>query len=222
MLEFIKKHILIIIYSIVEALISILLIINISKDESFLKYSIVIINFIASIIIFISYKNIRSIYFCISYFFICLGDYGLTILGDNYALSVTYFLFAQLALMLMIGLNKTEMLIRFGIIIVSEIMAIIICKDLYSILVFITMAYISTFLSNIIFGFIKKENIIILIGLILFIMCDICVGISNFELFTNEVIVDICDKLVFWFYIPGLYLMLIGHYLQERGIYERK
>ena len=224
MINFIKKNILILIYSLIELVICILLLTKLIDKVNILRYSLIIINFIASIVILAFSRSKRSIYFCISFFFICLADYGLIILGDNYELSVTYFLFAQLALMIMMKINKLELLIRLSLVIVLEVVAVLICKDLYSILVFVTMIYLSTFISNITFGIIKKENIVFIIGMILFIMCDTCVGIANFELFTNEKLVEICEKLIFIFYIPGLYLMVIGTYINEiiRGVVCKK
>ena len=215
MINFIKKNILILIYSLIELVICIFLLTKLTDNVNILRYSLIIINFIASIVILFFARSKRSVYFCISFFFICLADYGLIILGDNYELSVTYFLFAQIALMIMMKITKIELLIRLILIIVLEVVSVLVCKDLYSVLVFVTMIYLSTFIANIVFGLIKKENIVLIIGMILFIMCDICVGLSNFELFTNEKLIEISGKLVFWFYIPGLYLMLISNYINE-------
>ena len=215
MINFIKKNILILIYSLIELVICIFLLTKLTDNVNILRYSLIIINFIASIVILAFSRSKRSVYFCISFFFICLADYGLIILGDNYELSVTYFLFAQIALMIMMKITKIELLIRLILIIVLEVVSVLVCKDLYSVLVFVTMIYLSTFIANIVFGLIKKENIVLIIGMILFIMCDICVGLSNFELFTNEKLIEISGKLVFWFYIPGLYLMLISNYINE-------
>lgn len=215
MCEFIKKHLLVLIYFLIELITCILLIFKLVKDVNIFRYSQVIIDFIASIVIFIFYKSKKSAYFCVAFFMICLADYGLVILGDHYELSVAFFLFAQIALMLMLKIGKIELLIRLIVIVVLEVIAFIICKDLYSPLVILSMLYLATFSANIIYAIIKKEHIMFIIGMILYMLCDICVGISNFELFTNEVLIDVCAKLIFIFYIPGLFLMVIGVYLSE-------
>ena len=216
--NFIKNNYYFIIYSLIELILAILLVIKeeIFNDVNYVYYSFILLNFIFSFILLLNYKNKDNLFFCIAYLFAIFADFNLIILGDNLSLGVFFFLCCQLFYMLMIGINKTQLLIRLIIIVILELLAIIITKSNYSFLVFITIVYFSTFLANIIFAFINKINIIFIIGMILFILCDVCVGISNFEMFAGE-IANILGRLIYYFYLPGLYLMSAGMYIKSKS-----
>ena len=215
-LNFIKNNIIIIIYSLIELVICILLLLNIVNKEYILDYSLIIINFIMSVIIFVLFKNKFNMYIMLGMFFTCLADYNLIVLGENREIGVLFFTFAQISYMFALRINKKELLIRLIIITVLEVASLIICKDLYSFLVFITMMYLGLFIANIIFGFIKKNNIIFLIGMISYLLCDICVGVSGFELFDGTQTAVILGNLIYYFYLPGLFLMIIGTYIKSK------
>ena len=215
-LSFLKNNIIILVYSLIELIICSFIIFNVIKDVNTFNYLMIVLNFVVSIIIFIINENRFNIFLTIGMFFTCLADYNLVVLGKNYELGVVFFTFAQLAYMLMLKTNYKEFLIRLIVIVFLELLSLIIVKELYSFLVFITMFYFSIFLTNIIFGFIKKVHILFLIGMILYLICDICVGISSFELFENTTITEIMGRLIFYFYIPGLYLMIIAAYIKNK------
>ncbi len=221
MIKIFKNNYYFIIYSLIELIMGLLLIIKkeIFNDVNFAYYSFILLNFIYSFILLIKNRNNMNIFFCIAYLFAIYADYNLIILGDNKELGVFFFLCSQICYMMIIATNKMQLMIRLVIIIIFELIGLIITKNNFSFLVFITLIYFSTFLSNIIFGFIKKENIIFLIGMILFILCDICVGISNFAMFDGE-IATFLGKLIYYFYLPGLYLMSFGMYIKNKMINE--
>ena len=52
--------------------------------------------------------------------------------------------------------------------------------------------------------------------MILFILCDFCVGSFNFEMFEGE-FANILGRLIYYFYLPGLYLMSAGMYIKSKS-----
>lgn len=215
-LNFLKNNLIIVLYSLIELVICVLIVFDVIKDVNTFNYLMIVLNFVVSIIIFIINENRFNIFLTIGMFFTCLADYNLVVLGKNYELGVVFFTFAQLSYMLMLKTNYKELLIRLIVIVFLEVLSLIIVKDLYSFLVFITMFYLSIFISNIIFGFIKKLHLLFLIGMILYLLCDICVGVSSFELFQDTSIAEILGRLIFYFYIPGLYLMILASYIKNK------
>ena len=215
-LNFLKNNIIIVLYSLIELVICVLIVFDVIKDIDAFNYSMIVLNFVLSIIFFILNENRFNIFLMLGMFFTCLADYNLIILGKNQELGVVFFTLAQLSYMMMLKVNVKELIIRLVVIIFLEVLSLIIVKDLYSFLVFITMFYLSIFITNIIFGFIKKLHLLFLIGMILYLLCDICVGVSSFELFQDTSIAEILGRLIFYFYIPGLYLMILASYIKNK------
>ena len=215
-LNFLKNNLIIVLYSLIELVICVLIVFDVIKDIDAFNYSMIVLNFVLSIIFFILNENRFNIFLMLGMFFTCLADYNLIILGKNQELGVVFFTLAQLSYMMMLKVNVKELIIRLVVIIFLEVLSLIIVKDLYSFLVFITMLYLSIFITNIIFGFIKKIHLLFLIGMILYLLCDICVGVSSFELFQDTSIAEILGRLIFYFYIPGLYLMILASYIKNK------
>ena len=169
--------------------------------------------FIISIFIqsFFNYKSwgIGNIITRCAFFFTLIADFFMTYLGKYYEISICFFIFVQLSYFILINYlyNKKylNLMIKLYLIILGTLILIGLRLQLLNLLAVIAVIYISLSIINIIYLIILKRkdkfSIGFLIGLVLFLLCDISIGIMNLS--TNNIVASFFDKIIWVFYGPS-------------------
>lgn len=194
--------------------------------ENLIDYFIIISCFLFSFINLIIKKNKYTLIFFIAFLFTLIADTFLLLLDKNYEIGVFSFLIVQICYFLYILIkmySKNTYILHILTRLSTLLIGIITClfvdkKDM--LISFLCITYISNLALNIIISFTtKNKNILFTIGLIMFLLCDICVGFSNlnniYEISTNSFIYLIATSSINWswfFYHPSQVLLVITEY----------
>ena len=199
--------------------------------SNWLKYVGIIICFLASLIPIFSKNSAKTQYFIqFSLFFTLVSDYFLLINTDKnlYIFGVVIFIIVQLSYFIYIETlkkNKTSFLISLIFRIVLSSMLIIILSILqFNLLSIVSACYFVELLMNFITSLslikINKFFLIFSIGLLLFIGCDISVGLTNLDLFEGH-IKNLVSNLMWIFYLPSQVLISFSNYINFKNIVYR-
>ena len=199
--------------------------------SNWLKYVGIIICFLTSLIPIFSKNSAKSQYFIpFSLFFTLVSDYFLLINTDKnlYIFGVVIFIIVQLSYFIYIETlkkNKTSFLISLIFRIVLSSMLIIILSILqFDLLSIVSACYFVELLMNFITSLslikINKYFLIFSIGLLLFIGCDISVGLTNLDLFEGH-IKNLVSNLMWIFYLPSQVLISFSNYINFKNIVYR-
>lgn len=169
-------------------------------NSTLIKYISIILCFIYALY---SKKRLKSI----ALLFTCLADLFLLVLLKHYEVGVFIFIFAQLTYLyylrnIDIKISNSILVFRVLIIIIGTI--ILYLSNNLNLLYELVLIYFSTLLFNCFNAFKVKEKTFAL-GLILFIGCDICVGLFNTP-YSNSVIA----MLMWVFYLPSQVLIVLS------------
>ena len=199
--------------------------------SNWLKYVGIIICFLASLIPIFSKNSAKTQYFIpFSLFFTLVSDYFLLINTDKnlYIFGVVIFIIVQLSYFIYIETlkkNKTSFLISLIFrIILSSILIIVLSIIRFDLLSIVSACYFVELLMNFITSLslikINKYFLIFSIGLLLFIGCDISVGLTNLDLFEGH-IKNIVSNLMWIFYLPSQVLISFSNYINFKNIVYR-
>lgn len=199
--------------------------------SNWLKYVGIIICFLASLIPIFSKNSAKSQYFIpFSLFFTLVSDYFLLINTDKnlYIFGVVIFIIVQLSYFIYIETlkkNKTSFLISLIFrIILSSILIIVLSIIRFDLLSIVSACYFVELLMNFITSLslikINKFFLIFSIGLLLFIGCDISVGLTNLDLFEGH-IKNLVSNLMWIFYLPSQVLISFSNYINYKNIVYR-
>ena len=199
--------------------------------SNWLKYVGIIICFLASLIPIFSKNSAKFQYFIpFSLFFTLLSDYFLLINTDKnlYIFGVVIFIIVQLSYFIYIETlkkNKTSFLISLIFrIILSSILIIVLSIIRFDLLSIVSACYFVELLMNFITSLslikINKFFLIFSIGLLLFIGCDISVGLTNLDLFEGH-IKNLVSNLMWIFYLPSQVLISFSNYINFKNIVYR-
>ena len=199
--------------------------------SNWLKYVGIIICFLASLIPIFSKNAAKTQYFIpFSLFFTLVSDYFLLINTDKnlYIFGVVIFIIVQLSYFIYIETlkkNKTSFLISLIFrIILSSILIIVLSIIRFDLLSIVSACYFVELLMNFITSLslikINKCFLIFSIGLLLFIGCDISVGLTNLDLFEGH-IKNLVSNLMWIFYLPSQVLISFSNYINFKNIVYR-
>ena len=199
--------------------------------SNWLKYVGIIICFLASLIPIFSKNSAKFQYFIpFSLFFTLVSDYFLLINTDKnlYIFGVVIFIIVQLSYFIYIETlkkNKTSFLISLIFrIILSSILIIVLSIIRFDLLSIVSACYFVELLMNFITSLslikINKYFLIFSIGLLLFIGCDISVGLTNLDLFEGH-IKNLVSNLMWIFYLPSQVLISFSNYINFKNIVYR-
>lgn len=172
----------------------------IDVNSTCIKYLGIILCFVYSVY---SKKQCKAV----ALFFTLVADLFLLVLLSNYELGVAMFIFAQLSYLYYLGnIDKDDFhaFLVVRIIIVALGTIVLHLTSNISLLNELVLIYFSNLLINCINAFRTKEKLFAL-GLLLFVCCDICVGLFNTG----------CDNplitILMWiFYLPSQVLMVLS------------
>lgn len=143
-----------------------------------MQYYGILVCFLFSLYHLVKLRNKRSLLFFLAGLFTAFADYYLTYRMDNYLLGVSLFCVVQ-TFYAIIFIDKKSILLRIVTLLVTYPIVInglkvndpIALLSIYSI---VNLIY------NVIFAFIKKDYLAAA-GLLLFLVCDISVGLCNID-----------------------------------------
>jgi len=169
-------------------------------DSTYLKYLGIVL-----CLIYVIYN--KKSYKVIALSFTLIADLFLLVLNQNYELGVFIFIGAQISYLLYLrSINnksfKTFLPIRIFIIIVGSIVLYLSKNN--SLLNELVLIYFSSLVINCLNAYNAKEKMFTL-GLLLFIACDICVGLHNTTF--NTPLISI---LMWVFYLPSQVLIALS------------
>jgi uncharacterized membrane protein YhhN len=169
-------------------------------NSTLIKYIGVILCFVYALY---SKKKLKSV----ALLFTCLADLFLLVLLKHYELGVFIFIFAQVTYLYYlrnIDVRISNYILVFRILIIVVGTIILYFSNNFSLLYELVLIYFSTLLFNCLNAFKVKEKTFAL-GLILFIGCDICVGLFNTP-YSDSVIA----MLIWMFYLPSQVLIVLS------------
>lgn len=155
-------------------------------DFPIVYYFAIILNFLFSLMIIEDNKK-KEKFIVFGLFFTLIADIFLVLINDFYFLSVVIFTITQIMYFIYLRLNykyslsfKYEIVLRLLSIILLEVFFYWYLQDDYDALLAISIFYITNFFINVIDSFISiRKNYLFTLGLFLFIICDVFVGINN-------------------------------------------
>lgn len=115
---------------------------------------------------------------------------------------------------------QIHLVLRLIIICVGEAIALVVLKGTFDLVIFLTIMYFANLFLNMIFSIVHlKENWIFAIGLLLFVLCDIFVGLGELDGYltiasTNIIYLFVNSSFdwVWFFYLPAQVLLSISHF----------
>ena len=199
------------------------------NDSTFIKYGVVISSLSFSLLSFLFIKDKKDIIdvslLSIGLVFTLISDYFLLVANSNFEVGVTTFIFAQLsyfARYIFINKYSRYQIVTFSTIrLVLPVIGIIVLvsiKELSLLYVLVVIYFIQLLMNFVeaILMFIKDKKISSLLlglGFLLFIGCDICVGLANIGY--NEMY-----NISWVFYAPSQ-LLIASHFVLNK-LYEKE
>lgn len=195
-----------------------------SGKSYLINYGSIALNFIMGIILFLFLKKKDILIVLIALEFTLLADTGLILLEDVETVAVFFFFFAQLFYALRVRQFskklplKWDIILRLALLVIVELLVYILLQENFTWLVVVTLLYFTNFVFNFILTIINtKENILFAIGLFLFLLCDLSLGLrmlGNFIDVTNWNIIHMINTLsidiVWMFYFPSQVFIVLS------------
>lgn len=168
-------------------------------NSSYIKYLGILLCFV-----FTTYNKDR--YKSLAMLFTLLADLFLLIIDKYYEIGLICFVFVQMIYALIIEKSRKTGLksILYRVLIFVLGLLIIIYLRSISVLNILVILYFSNLLVNTILSY-RCNNVLLAIGLSLFVCCDICVGLHNI-ISTNI----IATYLMWFFYLPSQVLIVLS------------
>ena len=204
--------------------------VNVDYNNFLVLFYFIIVIFIHSFIDFKEWTK-GHIIFRFAFLFTLCADYLMTYLDSFYELSIIFFFFAQLSYFIFINYNFKNVNLKSSIIIYLSLVTTLIIigsiLELINLLTIIAIIYFSLSLTNIIYLLKIKnkglKNHLFLLGLVLFLLCDTCIGLQNVGI-SNVKITDLFSHLVWIFYAPSqmILVLTLTNYYEKGDNYEKK
>lgn len=206
-------------------------------DSSVLKFTLVITVFLY--VLFLGLKHIIkkddykiNILYILAITFTIISDYLLLIVDNYYHLALTTFIIAHLSYSFIIYLSdnkftKKRLIIDKSLILLIGLIALVISRET---LLFLTVIYALSLVMNLVDSIIlviktkTYYSVLLMIGFILFVGCDVCVLFSNLYQIvdeTKEILdIEIFAECIIWiFYGPSQYFLSLSI---NRGKFNEK
>lgn len=146
-------------------------------------------------------------YLIISSFFTLIADLFLLVLNSHYEIGVSSFIVVQIVYLYFLGnldiANYKRFLILRLILIILCLLILFVTNNL-TILYILVVIYFSNLLISTIESFFTN-NTFLKLGLLLFVCCDICVGLHNIN-----VAYDFATLFMWIFYLPSQVLIVLS------------
>ena len=186
------------------------------------------------IIIFILSKSKVNFWLMLGLTFTLLADTFLVLIQSQQTLAMFLFAFAQICyfvVLYFLNQNKKQLqlslALRGGLFIALSLIAWIVLNSAFSLLVFISMFYFSNLFFNVIFSGINiKKSPLLFCGFLLFIMCDILIGL---QVLTTIIPVPVLENILSYlnsyfdlawiFYLPSQLLITLSSIIYAKNLF---
>ena len=174
-----------------------------------MKFIIIVICFIIALAsYFFCYSKKDWRYLAVAMGFTLLSDYFLVV-TNNHRVGVFTFCFVHIAYIMRVSANKTKSIIYVLATIAGGMLLTFFVDD---ILIVLAAVYAALFVQNLLTNFYQihhPNRRLILIGLILFALCDINVLMFNLPNFINfpQSMASVAHSLIWFFYAPAQVLL---------------
>jgi len=166
--------------------------------------------------------------------FTLLADTFLVLIQSQQTLAMFLFAFAQICyfvVLYFLNQNKKQLqlslALRGGLFIALSLIAWIVLNSAFSLLVFISMFYFSNLFFNVIFSGINiKKSPLLFCGFLLFIMCDILIGL---QVLTTIIPVPVLENILSYlnsyfdlawiFYLPSQLLITLSSIIYAKNLF---
>ena len=150
-------------------------------------------------------------------FFTVIADLFLLVLTGYVLIGVSVFIIVQLLYGIRLGLNYRTVNIRLLIFFLFQLIGIFVFEN-YELFFFVVLFYIANLVANVLIAFGRyKFNEIFAVGLLLFLLCDIFVGLNNasdYIMITKgsiwDVLLNLPIDLMWFFYFPSQVLITLS------------
>jgi len=221
-----KKKFALIIYLIIQITLYITSIfLNIDIPTKYMYYTFIVINFAFSLWLLKKFRTIDAMIVSAALFFTMISDTFLVLIQNYKLIAMASFSIVQILYYIRLYSfrdvkNKVQLfdILRIVILMVVYTAALVIFKDKFDMLIILVVFYFSMLVINFIEGikYFQKSKMFI-IGLLLFICCDIMIGVSNGQgyLTINEEsliykLMNCGIDLGWFFYFPSQILIVLS------------
>ena len=170
-------------------------------DSSAFKYLGILLCFIYALF----QKNTEG---SIAFLFTLLADWFLLIRNSDYLYGVLSFIVVQLIYAYILFQKGSRVLFVFRSVLAAVLLFALHIAGQFTLLNAVTLFYFSLLLGNLFSSFTNKKLRTMSGGFLLFVCCDICVGLFN--LFDHGPIYNAASLLMWVFYLPSQVLLAIG------------
>ena len=188
------------------------------KDSTPIKYAGIILCLIYAVL---SLKNGKDhVFLCVAFLFTLVADWFLLVKNNDYVFGVAAFIVAQTVYLLRLvslGVNTRRTIIVRLVVTISAI-SVLFVADLADLLTVLVAIYFVALVTNCVdsYTLFKNgvKNKLFAIGLTLFILCDVSVGINNFSAYFDVSaitwLITAARYLMWIFYLPSQVLIALS------------
>lgn len=138
------------------------------------------------------------------------ADVFLLLLDDHYTIGVALFCLVQgLYFVRIFRNNGRRSLWVIRVLLLAAALAALLCFDMLTPLNILAAVYFTSFVCNLLQSF-SIGNRMFSLGLMLFICCDICVGMHNLQVFSTAVLYEFANVGMWLFYLPSQVLISLS------------
>lgn len=194
-----------------------------------LQYTAVLVCFMMTLIL--PNRTLDWLFVTTALLFTVISDTFLVLLEGYQLIAVISFCVVQLLYAIRLWYSDQyrfthNVIFRIIFLVLMEILAYAVLKEKYDFLILITIFYLSLLIGNIVHAItFKKEQALFLVALILFLLCDLVVGLSvsdNYLSISSYAIIgrilDIPINLAWFFYLPSQVLIVLSVYLRPKRV----
>ena len=170
-------------------------------DTSLIKYTGIVLCFFRAI-----YKKNGII--ALAFGLTLISDFFLLLLNRYYAVGVSFFVLVQMTyLYFLYRENCNPFLVLRGVLFVTGMILLLVNKQT-GVLNVVTLFYFINLLGNALSSFSNTKLRMMSLGFVLFVCCDICVGLNN--LLSSGILYKFVNFGMWFFYLPSQVLICLG------------
>ena len=170
-------------------------------DTSLIKYVGVVLCFVRAV-----YRKNRIV--ALAFGLTLISDFFLLLLNRHYVAGVCFFVLVQLTYLYFLYRQQCKPCFLFrGIVLFLGLIVLLVNRQI-SLLNVVTLFYFTTLLGNALSSFTNPGLRMMSLGFVLFICCDICVGLHN--LLPYGKLYDVITYCMWLFYLPSQVLICLG------------
>ena len=197
-------------------------------DSSYFKYAGIILCLVFSLYSLIRKRSLEAIFIPCALVFTLISDYFLLLNPDPelFIYGLVTFIITQLIYFLFLSFkNKSlfEFILNIVIRLILTLVAIVVAVSLgyKDTLTLLALSYFVELLANFIYSFslikLDKKFLIFSTGILLFIGCDISVGLNNVHLFEG-IDYSLVNYMMWVFYLPSKVLLSISSIIPSKNL----